>query len=86
MHALAPANPLLTAVSPSLTYGCACLSFQGIKAVLEGDMFLAEAFEARKGSAFEHLGEVGRVLRRYAQQPDLTTLQLSHCIRSIDQV
>jgi hypothetical protein len=49
-------------------------------------MFLAEAFEARKGSAFEHLGEVGRVLRRYAQQPDLTTLQLSHCIRSIDQV
>lgn len=67
----------------------ACLfgvELQGSKAAAESDMFVAEAFEERKQGAFEHLGEVGRMLRRYQQQPDPGTLQLSHCIRSIDQV
>eukprot|EP00983_Pelagomonas_calceolata_P092625 1157689-Pelagomonas_calceolata.AAC.6 len=57
----------------------------GLKAAVENEMFVTEAYEDRKKGAFEHLGEVGRVLRRYQQQPDRSTLQLSHCIRSIDQ-
>jgi hypothetical protein len=65
---------------------CYLWTLQGVKHAVQNDMFLAEAFEERRRGPFERLGEVGRVLRRYQQQPELHTLNLSHCIRSIDQV
>lgn len=54
--------------------------------VMEGRMAVMEATEARAMNPYESQGEVARVIRRYLQQPDSHTLQLSHCVRSIDQV
>lgn len=53
---------------------------------MEGRMAVMEATEARAMNPYESQGEVARVIRRYLQQPDSHTLQLSHCVRSIDQV
>lgn len=58
----------------------------GLKDAVHQSMLMAEAFEERKQGPFEHLGEVGRMLRRYQQQPHCHTLNLTHSIYSIDQV
>lgn len=46
----------------------------------------AEATEERAMGPYSSLGELGRVVRCVMRQQDPRTLQLSHRVRSIDQV
>lgn len=59
---------------------------QGMQWVVDEGAYASEAFEARAQGTFVRPGEVARVVRRYQAQPDRHTMQLSHCVRSIDQV
>ncbi|KAL6747320.1 hypothetical protein V8C86DRAFT_1341316 [Haematococcus lacustris] len=56
------------------------------RAALEAQMQADEVERDKASGSLDRIGEVGRLLRRYALQPQPQQLDLSHSLQSVDQV